>query len=121
MTLALVPVDSAINALASGTYTVTRYGAGSYSNGGATLGSSSTFTIRASVQPATGRELQRLPEGERVRDWLAIWTPTLLRTQEGSSAPDRISIDGYTYEVAIVDDWMSEGGYCKAIAQRLDV
>lgn len=117
--MSVVNVAPAILALSSGTYTVTRYAAGDYVAGKLTAGSTSTLSISASVQPVSGQELQRLPEGERVKDWLYVYTPTELNTREGKKAADKISIDGANYEVATVDDWATEGGFYRALVQRV--
>jgi hypothetical protein len=106
--------------LAMQTFTVTRYAAGTYTEGGYVAGTTSTFSIKASVQPVKGQELMRLPEGERLRDYLAVYTDTQLRSLQDDKAPDRISIEGYTYEVVAVDDWMTEGGYVKALVARVN-
>lgn len=108
-----------LSALPSGTYSLKRHGAGDYVEGVFVPGSVTTSTIQASVQPAGGKELQRLPEGERLQDYLAVWTTSELLTLEGSRAPDRLVIDGAEYEVVAVEDWLSEGNYYKAIVHRV--
>lgn len=115
----VLPVAAVISALASGTYTVTRYGAGSYVEGEHTEGTASTFDIKASVQPMSGRELMKLPEGERTQDNLVVLTASELRTREGTAQADRLSIDGATYEVLGVEDWYSEGGFYRAHVRRV--
>lgn len=106
--------------LSSGSYTVTRYTADSYdSNGIAVQGTSSTLSIGASVQPASGRDLQLLPEGRRTIETMKLWTATLLTTSESSAGADRISIDGATFEVVNVERWGPLGNYTKALVQKV--
>lgn len=116
----LFDLGPVIGQLKSGSYVVTRFGGGDYVEGAYVAGETETLTIEASVQPASGKELQRLPEGERTSDYLSVWTQTELFGRQESKSPDRILVDGYTYEVALVNDWLSEGGYVHAVVQRLD-
>jgi hypothetical protein len=108
-----------ISRLASGTFTVTRP-SGNYVQGRWVEGAAETLEILASVQPATPKELQRLPEGDRTKAVIAIWTTTELRT--ASSPPgaqaDRVTYAGSTYEVQAVEAW-DLGGYWKALASRV--
>ena len=116
----VLDLSGVIRALKSGTYTVTRYAAGDYDEGVYEEGATSTFTIDASVQPAGGKDLERLPEGERLKDYLTVLTPTELRTRADAASPDRVSIDGATYEVVEVADWFSEGNFYRALVHRLE-
>lgn len=86
-------------------YTVTRYAAGSYVSGRWVDGSTSTLTIRASVQPATSDQLRRLPEALRTRAAMGVITTTEVRTaDEATGTPaDTISIDGEDWEIQQVD------------------
>lgn len=67
-------------------------------------GTTSTSSIKASVQPLTGKDADSLPEGERHKDWLKLYTRTELRpvSQHAGSAGDRVEVDGITYEVRTV-------------------
>lgn len=100
----------AISSFSTGTYTVTRRAAGTYVDGVLVLGSSSTFTIDACVQPATGRQIRVLPEGQRSDETIAIWTTTALRTRDAAGAADEISYKGVTFVVANVKQWEAFGG-----------
>jgi len=83
------------------TLSVTRKEAGSYSNttGNYTAGASTIFSITASVQPASGKQLERIPENRRERDAKAIYTRTKLKNN------DFITIDSNVYEVDNVRDY----------------
>jgi hypothetical protein len=109
-------MGATIARLAQGRFTVTRP-SGSYVAGRWVEGAAETFEIAASIQPATPKELQRLPEGDRVKAVIAIWTTTELRVGEGAQA-DRVSYGGGTYEVQAVERW-DLGEYFKALASRV--
>ena len=98
-----------INDLASGTYTVTRRARPSVSAGLATEGAiARTFSIVASVQPASGREAQFFPEGTRVVDMRTVWTATeALTPGDAQYVADEIAIAGEAFEVVHVPDWHS--------------
>lgn len=96
-----------IEDLGQSTYTVTRRAAASFTNGIATAGATSTITIAAAVWPATGRELQRLPELRRTLETRAGVTTTQLLTggQGSANEADLISIDGVLWEVQQCQTW----------------
>lgn len=80
------------------------------------------ITIKASVQPARGRELLRLEEARRNREAIKLYTPAELRTVETSELkqPDVIEWQGERFEVELVDDWDLYGGYYKAVALKME-
>lgn len=92
-----------IASFATGTYTVTRQGPTTVDvDGRAVTAAPSTFSILASVQPMSGRELQRLSEGLRVAERRVLFTSTSLRV---IGAPDVVSVDGELWEVETVEHW----------------
>lgn len=96
-------LNGVIARFATGTYTVTRTAAGTLSAGHYTAGATSTFSIVASVQPASGRSLRVLAEGRRGDEVRELYTTTELRLgAAGSIDPDTVSIDGETWEVCNV-------------------
>lgn len=86
----------------------------SYTSAGLRSVSSVTSTIDGSVQPITGEELKRLPEGFAEKTLWSVWTTSVLLRR------DILTIDGLKYEVRHVDDWLGNGTYHKAICERLD-
>lgn len=101
-------------------YTVIRRSPSAFgSDGRLDAPSTSTLSVRACVQPVTGRDLQRLPEGLRTQEILAVYSMTELYTQGTSQAPDLISIDGDSYEVQSVERWGNLGAYWKAIVLKV--
>lgn len=112
-----------------GTVTITRrrYSAGSRAATGYWVeGSSTDSSITASVQPASGEELQVLPEGTRTKRAIRVYTTTELRTadpQAGTSADDLVisglvGIDDGTYQVQHVKSYYALLAHHKAIAVR---
>jgi len=107
--------------LASGTYSVTRPGITGIDSGRRVAGVTTSFSITASVQPASGRQMDRLPEGLREREGMTLWTPTELRTAQVSEGieADLVSIDGSTFEVVAIDRWAALGNYYRATVTRV--
>lgn len=117
-----VDLDAAdlIDSLSTGTYTVTRRAAATNDgHGRAVAGSTSTLTITASVQPASGRDLMRLPEGRRTIETRVVYTTTRLLTggQGAANEADLLTIDGASYEVEQVQTWPGAVGYYRCIVQ----
>lgn len=100
----------AIPSLATGTYTVTRTPARNYTAGvlDAPTGQT-TFSVIASAQPPTGRDLQQLPDGVRADEVRIVYAREELKTTEPGYEPDTISIDGNDYEVFRVETWQAFG------------
>ena len=91
-----------IGAFQTGTYTVSRYAAGSWANGVYTKDASpTTFPIDASTQPLEGDKLEAIPESERGFETRQLWTATALQTTDDASGTpaDTISIDSRTWKV----------------------
>lgn len=76
--------------------------------------------LQASVQPATGRQVMRLPEGLRSDETIALWTSTRLRgaLEEDTSRGDRLTWQGRVYEVQIVKAW-GFAGFFEIVATRV--
>lgn len=86
-------LTAVISAFRTGTYSVARPAAGTYTNGVFTPGADSTFSMDASEQPLTGRDLKAHAEGRRAEDVRGYWTRTELRVG------DKITSGGEVYEV----------------------
>lgn len=73
--------------------------------------------IKAVVQPATGKDLQVLPEGKDVEEAISVISTTELRTAEPGKHPaDRIEWSGRVFEVAKVKDWNANANFYSVIA-----
>jgi hypothetical protein len=110
--VSLFDLSAEVDAFATHTLTVSRASAGSYVAGRFMPSASNVTTLLASVQPATGKELQLLPEGARERASVAIYTAGDLRNGDG------VMHEGESYRVLALDPWRAAGAYVKAIAVR---
>jgi len=100
------------------TVTVTRNSSGSYVQGVWVQGATETFTITASIQPATGRDIDALPEGRREYRHVNVYTDTRLIPQDDDATGDVIDIDGENFEVVTVESWQLGGlPHYEAIAE----
>lgn len=107
-------------------YTVTRRVRAKMVNGRAVPGATSMFTIVASVQPSSGRELLLLPELRRTQEARTVYTTTRLYTG-GQSDPfeaDQIAIGPNEWEVQFSNPWLGTPGtddeHFKCLVQRVD-
>lgn len=97
-------------------YTVTRAGAVEFDTipGQPTQGTPSTFVVTAVVQPVSGRDLQRLPEGVRAESARAVFTRTALVL----TPPDTLAAEGLTWQVESDEPWAA-GGFYKYIVRKV--
>ncbi len=100
-------LNGVIKRFKTGDYTVTRRAAETYVAGIRTPagGFPTTFSIEASIQPVTGRDLRSLPEGQHADDTKIVFTVTELKTRSPSSEPDVITYKGEPWQVIRVEDW----------------
>lgn len=96
----------------NGLYTVTRRQSGNILRGVAQPTTDVTFTITASLQPASGQDLLRLPEGRRANETRVLFTATSLYTgdQGLSYEADWVQVDGEQWEVQHVESWLNWSG-----------
>ena len=60
------------------------------------------FTIKANIQPLKYTDLQQLPESDRTKEWIKIFTADQIRTMregDGGHNADIVRWDNYEYEV----------------------
>ena len=90
-----------------GLVSCTRFAAGYTVNGRSVPGAPIPFTIYAVIEPLAGRELLILPEGERSKESVKIYTDTRLQTinETGMIKADRVSWQGRQFEVRNVKIW----------------
>lgn len=92
-----------------------RHAAGSRVDGHWVEGNTTETNINVSIQPATQKDLLKLPEGDRNQGVVRIYTDvdTPLQGQDDVSkvSPDIIEVSGLKYQIQIVEDWT----YWKAI------
>ncbi len=68
------------------------------------------MAILASIQPATSKDMQNLPEGRRTRSTFALFTDTELLTSDDGASPkkaDQVTIAGDVFEVMAVERWQN--------------
>jgi hypothetical protein len=117
----ILPLLGTVRRLSTNGYTVARAGAGTYDGHGRFVpGVPLNFTIRASIQPLTGRDLLRLPQGLRTEWYIKIITDTPLRTAiaPNGNVADVVTYGGNTFEVEKVFDWSESGGFTVAYAKK---
>lgn len=90
--------------------TLIRNAAGHYDqDGNWNPGSATSSTIRAVVQPASGRQLEDLPDGLRAEARWLVWSWSELRLE------DKITHAGSTYKIMHL--WpRADGGFWRAAA-----
>ncbi len=83
-------------------------------------GSDTDTAFTGSIQPARGRDLERLPEGMRSTEAIRIITRTALQlSAPDTQRPDQCDYGSNTYEVGHVERWTSTPDVYDAIAVRL--
>lgn len=115
----MADLSSTLASFYTGTYTVTRPSLRTYTDGRLDLETFATFTTQAVVQPAPARELERLPEGLRTRETVAVWSPVELASQKDSQGADRLEIGGEDFEVQWVEKWDTLGAFWKVLATKV--
>lgn len=95
--------------------TLERLAEGISARGRAEITVTATQTIRASVQPATPEERETLPEAERTKAALTLWTLAALDSDV------RILWQGRGWRVQAVETWQDGATpYTRAVAIRED-
>lgn len=114
--MSLFNLSGAVGLLATHTVSVQRFATDTYdANGYAAARTSLIFTARASVQPISGKDLARLPDGTNASGFVSIWSNKNLALR------DRVTVPGKgTFEVEHLDEWDTAGAYTKVIAKQLD-
>lgn len=106
-------------------YTATRYKVRGTTDGKVDpLRVESTFPFLACVQPASGKDLQRLDEGMRTSEVIVLWTKTKLlvlgkTADKETKPPDTLVYENDTYQVEACDNWGALGNYYEALARKV--
>lgn len=78
-----------------------------------------TFCSLGSVQSATGKTIQRLPEDMRVRDVRTFIVKGTITTDANGRYSDIIIFRGLRFTIITVNDWTNFGaGWCRGICVR---
>lgn len=109
-----------IGDFATDTYTATRTTEAGYaSTGRVVAGTKSTFSIVASVQPLSGRDIAKLPEGYVGTETKKLYTLTALVATDANNRPDSVAIDGEDWGVVNVEKWEAFGvTFYRALVSR---
>lgn len=103
-------------------FTYVRNVSGSYVNGVWTEGTASTpRTAKGAIQPLNAQELEMLPEGQRKRASLKIYTSTELREVDEISKVkgDIVTVRGSTWEVQRVYKQATPFGHYKCLVTEV--
>jgi hypothetical protein len=104
---------------ATGTYDVKRFGPTVRGADGKTdTQVPTTIPAVAVIQPATGEEMRRMPEGKRTDGLIRIHSVIELKTSGPAQEPDIITVKGVEYQVQHVDDRDSDGNYWRSFAAK---
>ena len=89
---------------------VTRRGVGAYNpaTGRYAQGTPTTFETLASVQPLTGKDLDKLPHARKQKGAFTIYTKDKLELPtDGGALGDIVTIHGDRYEVLAMEEWQN--------------
>ena len=114
-------IAAQLNCLGSLTITVVRYGKGRIVGGKLKASKQRPFTVKAAVQPMTGRERESLPEGWRQRRLVKVYTNErlLVSDDKREQRADLLFFDDEEYEVLESEQHRGVGlDYFKTIAAR---
>lgn len=91
------------------------------SNNRGTVTPSAPIQAFGSIQPASSRDLIRMPDAESLKGSYVIYTTFALTAGDGTYAADIVQCDGRQFTVVTLDNWAFGAGYTKAFAQMLDL
>jgi hypothetical protein len=84
---------------------------------GENLVTESSCAAFGSVQPASGKVLNRLPEAMRLADMSSFWVKSPIPISGGGKYPTILVFRGKRYQVQVVFDWSNFGpGYSEGVA-----
>ena len=100
---------------------VIKRASGSYVDGSWVAGADTDINADACVQPTRGKDLEKLPEGQRASVIYTIYLENEVFTARQSSAQtsDRIEWRGAVYQIEHVEPWFICASYSKAYMRRV--
>ena len=116
-------LDGVIDSLDTGTIEVERQRPVAYVQGNAVQPAPTIFTVeRVNVQPATPRDLLRLPENDRSRETIIIFTAERLEVSSTKTGRrgDVVRWSDRRYEVTRREDWAPQSGHFRCWAQKVE-
>lgn len=114
-------LSSVVLSFQNATLSVERSPRATYESGDPVVDSDEVETLSApaTVQPATGRDLKRVPEGLRTEDGIVAFTAVELLTASATNEPDLVTYRGEVYQVAKVERWDDSGAYWRSICTKV--
>jgi hypothetical protein len=112
-------VSGLVGAIPTTSVTVRTFGSSTVNAYGETTASSTDATRSVVVHPATTAYLDRLPEADRHRETVAIYSTSAL-TSASSVKPMLVYYQSTWYQLVSHEDYDSLGGIYIAMAQRLE-
>ncbi len=104
-----------VTLLKNETITIKRRASGVHRDGHYRKGDMTTYSVSVNVQPAVGRDLLQVPEGDRTREHKKIYSKFEIKIN------DIIIRYGIKYEVQTVSDWKN---FCidhyESVAVKMD-
>lgn len=77
------------------------------------------FNTIGSVQPASGKTLQRLPDAFRVANVSSFWIKGKIVSDGQCQYPDILVFNGVRFAVQVIFDWTNWGeGFCEGTCVR---
>ncbi len=115
-----------IKNLNTGTYLVTRRGVGTFVDGIYVPAATTTFSITATVEPASGfsrvvggKDWRSQADGEHVDEVRAMYTATQLYTRTPTSDPDYVTIEGAQWLAMRIEQWtLKKNTYWRVILTK---
>lgn len=90
------------------------------STDGMTVDVPSVLTTYGNAQPSTGRQLQQLPEEQRVGAFMTFYVPITLIALSLTTASDIVTWDNDMYRIVHIMPWDNYGqGFSVAIGQLI--
>lgn len=119
--MSLFDLAHVVKSLSSETVTFSRYAAGTYDSNGYAVAKtlSKTFTAWASVQPTSGTDLEKVPEGDGPSDFITVFVAR--QPSQEILVQDFVTTRKGVYEVFHVRHWGDSGNWWKAVARKKDV
>lgn len=89
---------------------------------GLTVDTPGVYFTFGNVQPTPDSTLRRLPEAERIGDFMTVVTQFQLRALTSTTAPDQVVWNGRNYRVMVVNDWSNYGrGFVQAVCKSVSM
>lgn len=103
---------------------IERFSGGTWADGRWVEEQPTLVAVTANVQPAGGRQKMALPEGDREKDAITVWSNSAIRpVQRAEGKPgDNVLWNSETWETVSLNDWSANGNYweitCVKVYQR---